>query len=188
MPLEIRIRAFPGEFAGASLKVRTLTRVRTTSELIPRRIRRGLIEGSLAKRCSPAPAGTFPGEFAGASLKALPRAFDNVLGNSFPGEFAGASLKDLVPQDIDRVPHGIPRRIRRGLIEGENPQRIFQSPGIIPRRIRRGLIEGPSAGARPRSRPAFPGEFAGASLKAVEAVSGSLTDAQHSPANSPGPH
>ena len=88
-----RYRPFPGEFAGASLKLSS------TQEL---------------SQYSPAP---FPGEFAGASLK---RSFVGALARgraTFPGEFAGASLKPPPHGRPSPPARRVPRRIRRGLIE-----------------------------------------------------------------------
>ena len=106
----------------------------------------------------------------------------------------------------------IPRRIRRGLIEGKLLFTTVLLVPSIPGRIRRGLIEGIRASGTRLPGSSFPGEFAGASLKAEyldvesivlsniprrirrgliegsDAFKGGNGRVKHSPANSPGPH
>ena len=60
---------FPGEFAGASLKHQFVDDDDTSLGLVPRRIRRGLIEAQIRPGLRPTAPRPFPGEFAGASLK-----------------------------------------------------------------------------------------------------------------------
>ena len=65
-----RSSAFPGEIAGASLKqAREPDPGAEQAPLVPRRNRRGLIEAEAAPRWRGAPGAGFPGEIAGASLK-----------------------------------------------------------------------------------------------------------------------
>ena len=217
--------AFPGEFAGASLKRRyglcsgsaafhavvprrirrglieaviSLLHNAKNTVSVPRRIRRGLIEAessfvghvqflpSVPRRIrrglieAASHAGEllpghdvdrpFPGEFAGASLKPVFYSKTPSLRTllpPFPGEFAGASLKPPSGADIGSIPSRVPRRIRRGLIEAPPTfVPLFPAAGFVPRRIRRGLIEAIVSGRSPIEKiGAFPGEFAGASLK-----------------------
>ena len=106
--------AFPGEFAGASLKQPKPRQSRGGVPHVPRRIRRGLIEALRHEGRRPRRTGPFP------------------------GEFAGASLKPLIRYGFPTVPTTVPRRIRRGLIEawsasagteGALPRSPANSPG-----------------------------------------------------------
>ena len=157
--------AFPGEFAGASLKLSVFSARARGVYGIPRRIRRGLIEarGSSGRRF--ATSWPFPGEFAGASLK--PPDAEPVLltlDTSFPGEFAGASLKPGCQQGRLDPLSPFPGEFAGASLKLGWIVVLSCVMVSIPRRIRRGLIEA-------KRRKAF-------------ASCGSGT---HSPANSPGP-
>ena len=135
-------RAFPGKFAGASLKLRPAAYREAAGYIIPRQICRGLIEARPI----------------GCSAKCRYR--------SFPGKFAGASLKLRRGGEARRGGWVIPRQICRGLIEATCRSALTRSVSRIPRQICRGLIEAQRAEPRSRKiRAAFPGKFAGASLK-----------------------
>ena len=159
------IGAFPGEFAGASLKRAQREAQPGRVLAVPRRIRRGLIEA-----CSPGGRACIPGRF--------------------PGEFAGASLKRLLVRVTTCSVWRVPRRIRRGLIEAGSGS----APGADSRGRFPGEFAGASLkllvgwGGRAASQSAFPGEFAGASLKRAVFVGEALAVGPRSPANSPGPH
>ena len=115
---------------------------------IPRQICRGLIEASWPYESVAPPS------------------------NTFPGKFAGASLKPVAPERKLIGATRIPRQICRGLIEARKRAGGRNRRGAIPRQICRGLIEAHACGRRARRvLRAFPGKFAGASLKHDGAVS-----------------
>ena len=111
---------FPGEIAGASLKLGGPAGIITLAALgFP-----GEIAGASLKRGRPTGIGTarrrrFPGEIAGASLKRDLPVVDERPEAGFPGEIAGASLKLHQPALDQRTERSIPRRNRRGLIEAD---------------------------------------------------------------------
>ena len=121
---------FPGEAAGASLKLRHAGHIAIRAgHRFPRRSRRGLLEAR------------------GASAEAL----RGVTG--FPGEAAGASLKPPRSAAINLCPQRrFPRRSRRGLIEASMRRISYPIAAQFPRRSRRGLIEATGSARSPSSR------------------------------------
>ena len=158
-------RAFPGKFAGASLKHFYCPNASLGSRSIPRQICRGLIE-ALDSPIDDDPRWIIPRQICRGLIEA-PRAKSNQPPHppAFPGKFAGASLKRLHRGYRAAHPSAIPRQICRGLIEADKARVRNFIRNIIPRQICRGLNEAQNGCPEGSISVAFPGKFAGASLK-----------------------
>ena len=137
---------FPGEFAGASLKLFYLYAIGPGKYSVPRRIRRGLIEAATPGQTRRSCLRTFPGEFAGASLKQSYRTHGRLT----------LALRS--------------RRIRRGLIEAPMRGRSLPARWPFPGEFAGASLKRRSSWTPARRRRPFPGEFAGASLKPVKPI------------------
>ena len=79
---------FPGEIAGASLKLEQGAHARPANDAIPRRNRRGLIEAR-SRRLRDWTSRRFPGEIAGASLKPHDRDVNAAINIDSPAKSPG---------------------------------------------------------------------------------------------------
>ncbi len=183
-------RPFPGKFAGASLKPPRRTMIsRRASARIPRQICRGLIEArktSNAHRTSE----SIPRQICRGLIEAPFAAKWSPTTWTIPRQICRGLIEATRRSDACPYPTGrIPRQICRGLIEAYSPPSDSTTVTAIPRQICRGLIEA-TWNAPPLAAKAtlFPGKFAGASLKPLNAADSTAPGNAHSPANLPGPH